>query len=204
MISIDMNSLNDLAEVERAIEKLSFIRGAIKARERRRADVQGYEELLRRVHSGEATWGLKKRLGLLPDTFNGMDPQSAIQDDGIVCLIDGEKRKFLSRYVRAVHDMDWQDYLARFDLPADYPRTSRDVIAQRSKAATERGFGKHDRTPEAGEQIHVMAPVIRRSFGRRPAPPQVSVNIDIGGATVSAQTDRAAALDLGRKLRGVL
>lgn len=131
-----------------------------------------------------------------------MDPQEAIQDDGIVCLIDGEKRKFLSRYVRQVHGLGWEEYLRRFDLPSDYPRTSKDVIAQRKELAIERGLGK-TRAPEVEEQVQVTVPV-HRTFGGRPAPQQVSVNIDIGGATVSAQTDRTLAAELGRKLRGLL
>ncbi|WP_168318390.1 MucR family transcriptional regulator [Rhizobium leguminosarum] len=110
-----------------------------------------------------------------------MDPQEAIQDDGIFCLIDGAKRKFLARYVRQVHGLGWQEYLRRFGLPDDYPRTSKDVIAQRSKAATERGFGKHDRVPEIEEQVQVTVPV-RRTFGRRSVPQQVIVKVDIGGS----------------------
>lgn len=252
MISIDIDALEDLEQVDAAIQKLCKLRSkifrerwlkgplaepyddlvkyasrimaqntrghgfapwfveAIESSEGRTvlkpgADIQGREELLRRVHSGEATRMLKCRLGLVSYTFNGMDPQEAIQGDGIVCLIDGEKRKFLSRYVRQVHGLGWEEYLRRFDLPADYPRTSQDVIEQRKELAIERGLGK-TRTPEPDEeeqQVQVAIPV-RRAFGRRSASPQVSVNIDINGTTVSATTDSESARDLERRLRRFL
>ncbi|MGV2114247.1 MucR family transcriptional regulator [Agrobacterium salinitolerans] len=237
MISIDIDALEDLEQVDAAIQKLCKLRSkifrerwlkgplaepwddvqalrakntrgngfapwvveAIKSSESRTilkpgADIQGREELLRMVQSGEATRMQKCRLGLVSYTFNGMDPQAAIQDDGIVCLIDGEKRKFLSRYVRQIHGLEWQDYLRRFDLPADYPRTSKDVIEQRKELAIERGLGK-TRAPEPDEEeqrVQVTIPV-RRTFGRRSAPQQVSVQVDIGSSvntTVERRKER--------------
>ena len=126
-----------------------------------------------------------------------MDPQEAIQGDGIVCLIDGEKRKFLSRYVRQVHGLGWEEYLRRFDLPADYPRTSKDVIEQRKELAIERGLGK-TRAPEPDEEeqrVQVTIPV-RRTFGRRSAPQQVSVQVDIG-SSVNTTVERRKERRLG-------
>ena len=183
MISIDVNSLNNLAEVEKAIEKLSFVRDA-----------------LRKSVAPLHAFGTPIAVEPYAPPFK--DPQEAIQDDGIVCLIDGEKRKFLGRYVRTVHGMEWPEYLERFDLPADYPQTCSDVIAQRAAAAIARGLGKHRRPREAGQQVQVTVPV-RRSFGRRRSP-QVSVKVGIGGTTVTAKTDSLDREHSSRSLRKFL
>ncbi|MBY5475725.1 MucR family transcriptional regulator [Rhizobium leguminosarum] len=227
MISIDVNALEDLEQVDAAIDKLCKLRSKIfkdrwlkgplaepygdgKALRAKARELVGRDDLVkyatRIVVANTRGTGLTAyqaklvtRLDELSpedlDEMNAvpmarsigpyappfMDPQEAIQGDGIICLIDGEKRKFLSRYVRQVHGLEWHEYLRRFDLPDDYPRTSKDVIAQRAKAATERGFGKHDRIPNVEEQVQVTIPV-RRTFGRRSVPQQVSVKVDIGGS----------------------
>lgn len=147
-------------------------------------------EDLDEMNAGPAAW---------PKLAPFMDPQEAIQDDGIVCLIDGKKRKFLSRYVQQVHGTEWHDYLDRYDLPADYPQTCKDLIEQRRKAAIDRGFGKHDRDQEVEQQVQVTVP-IRKTFGRRGTSQQVSVNIDFNGSTFSATTDRQGANELERSL----
>ncbi|MGV1989975.1 MucR family transcriptional regulator [Agrobacterium sp. 22-221-1] len=208
MISIDVNSLNDLAEVEKAIEKLSFVRDALKtAAAARTADL--IEQLKRDIATGAGLTYAEAYSDWL--TISGcelvelnerdrgkvapfMDPQEAIQDDGIVCLIDGKKRKFLARYVRQVHGLEWNEYRDLFDLPHDYPQTSGDLIAQRRSAAIDRGFGKRDRTQQPEDQVRVTVPS-RRSFWSRKAP-QVNVNIDINGSRVSAVTDRESAKSL--------
>jgi predicted transcriptional regulator len=233
MISIDVQSLNDLAEVEKAIEKLSFVRDALKKKDEDDAEVlasQGvwYHAFNPAPYLADAVRRFDEKTvvtrfaDLTPEDLDELnvgpvarsiepyappllDSQEAIQDDGIICLIDGEKRKFLSRYVRQVHGLGWEEYLRRFDLPADYPRTSKDVIEQRKELAIERGLGK-TRAPEPDEeeqQVKVTVPV-RRAFGRRSASPQVSVNIDINGTTVSATTDSESARDLERRLKRFL
>lgn len=247
MISIDVNSLNDLAEVEKAIEKLSFVRDALKKAEDARGhafrevwdktfgptettiktrplrgafDLGAYASRVF-AESGRRFNGLTPyqekvvtRLDELTpedlDEMNAgpairiepyappfMDPQEAIQDDGIVCLIDGEKRKFLARYVRQVHGLEWYHYLARYDLPSDYPRTCRDVIKQRTELAIERGLGK-TRPDEDDQQVQVTVP-IRKTFGRRAAPQQVSVQVDIG-RSVNTTPERRKE----RRLTGLL
>lgn len=244
MISIDVNALNDLAEVEKAIEKLSFVRDALKKAGDSRGRVVSevfnktfgpYEDTIKtRPLRGAFDLGAYvdkmladgRSIGLYPyqekivtrfsdltpedlDEMNAgpavwpklvpfMDPQEAIQDDGIVCLIDGKKRKFLSRYVRKVHHMAWETYLERFDLPGDYPRTCADVIRQRQKLAVERGLGQ-TRTPEgeqeAEQQVQVTVP-IRKVFGRRAASQQVSVQVDIG-RSVNTTAERRKERRLG-------
>lgn len=216
MISIDVNALNDLAEVEKAIEKLSFVRDALKNKKDQDAlasqeawyhafnpapyladAIRRFEEgkILTRfsdlapedldeMNAGPAVW---------PKLVPFMDPQQAIHDDGIVCLIDGEKRKFLGRYVRTVHHMSWESYLDRFDLPADYPQVCKELLEQRRKAAIDRGFGKRHRDQEAKQHVQVAVPAVRRLFGRREAMPQVSVNVDINGSAVTAVTDTHSA-----------
>lgn len=232
MISIDVNALNDLAEVEKAIEKLSFVRDALKKKDEDDAEALASQGvwyhafnpapyLADAVRRFDGKTVVTRFSDLSPEDLDEMnagpairiesyappfmDPQEAIQDDGIICLIDGEKRKFLSRYVRQVHGLSWEEYLRRFDLPADYPRTSKDVIEQRKELAIERGLGK-TRAPEPDEEeqrVQVTVPV-RRAFGRRSASPQVSVNIDINGTTASATTDSDSARDLERRLRRFL
>ncbi len=206
MISIDVNSLNDREQIADAIAKLTFVLNALK-----KDDGVRFRCLDRIVAAtfGPADGGpLLQTASDFGKTFEPMkmttsipfmDPQEAVQDDGIVCLIDGKKRRFLSRYVQQVHGMEWQDYLDRYDLPADYPQTCKDLIEQRRKAAIDRGFGKHDRDQEAEQQqVQVTVP-IRKTFGRRGTSQQVSVQVDIG-RSVNTTADRRKE----RKLEGLL
>ena len=220
MISIDVNSLNDLDEVEKAIEKLSFVRDALRNKKDQDAEALASREAwyhafnpapyladaIRRFEEGNI---LTRGADLTPEDIDEMnagaavwpklvpvmDPQEAIRDDGIVCLIDGQKRKFLERYVRTVHHMRWETYLGRFDLPGNYPKVCKDLLEQRRKAAIDRGFGKHHREQEAEQQVQVTVP-IRKAFGRRAAPQQVSVQVDIG-RSVNTTAERRKERRLG-------
>jgi predicted transcriptional regulator len=110
-----------------------------------------------------------------------MDPQKAIKYEGIVCLIDGESRTMLSRYLKAVHKMTPQEYIAHFNLPDDYPMTAQSYSDQKRKLAEKQGLGKY-RTKEA-----TPAPVVKVSKARasKAAPAEATQ------ATPSKRTKRA-------------
>lgn len=60
--------------------------------------------------------------------------EDSIQPDGIVCLIDGQKRKMLMRHLKARYNITPEEYRAHFGLPDDYPMTAPGYSASQSKA----------------------------------------------------------------------
>jgi predicted transcriptional regulator len=52
-----------------------------------------------------------------------MDPQEAVTHDHIFCLACGKKTQILQNHLRIQHGMTVPDYLARYNLPHDYPMT---------------------------------------------------------------------------------
>lgn len=67
--------------------------------------------------------------------------EQSVYDDHIVCLVDGSKRTFLTRYLFAKFGMTPQDYRIHFGLPSDYPMTASNYRTLRSRLAHDQGFG---------------------------------------------------------------
>lgn len=65
----------------------------------------------------------------------------SVKDDYIVCLVDGSKRTFLTRYLLAKFGMTPQDYRIHFGLPSDYPMTASNYRALKSRQAHDQGLG---------------------------------------------------------------
>lgn len=65
----------------------------------------------------------------------------SVKDGYIVCLVDGSKRTFLTRYLLAKFGMTPQDYRIHFGLPSDYPMTASNYRALKSQQAHDQGLG---------------------------------------------------------------
>mgnify|MGYP001180876172 CR=1 FL=1 len=75
------------------------------------------------------------------NTWNNMDPMEAVQQDAIICLIDGLPRKMLHRHLLARYSMTPEEYRAWFNLPADYPMTAPGYSKEKSEYAKVVGLG---------------------------------------------------------------
>lgn len=94
-------------------------------------------------------------------TFNNMDPEEAIQNDKIVCLIDGQPRKMLHRHLLAKFNMTPEEYRAWFNLRADYPMTAPGYSKEKSDYAKVVGLGTVgfvERTKGATAEVEAPAP----------------------------------------------
>ena len=75
--------------------------------------------------------------------------EESVQTGYLVCLFDGTKKQMLKRYVRANYGMEWDDYIAHFGLPSDYPSVAPGYSNEKSVYAKHVGLGsKIDKTPK--------------------------------------------------------
>lgn len=85
-----------------------------------------------------------------------MDPEEAIGYEKITCLIDGEARTMLSRWIKSKYQMTPEEYIAHFNLREDYPMTSQAYVDEKQKLAKKQGLGlgnrKHPKEDEAPAQ----------------------------------------------------
>jgi predicted transcriptional regulator len=70
-----------------------------------------------------------------------MDPEAAIKNDEIICLIDGLGRKMLHRHLKARHNMTPEEYREWFHLRDDYPMTAPGYSKEKSDYAKVVGLG---------------------------------------------------------------
>ena len=63
-------------------------------------------------------------------------------DDYLVCMVDGNKVKYLRSYVKHKHGFtDFNDYLVAYNLPKDHPTVARTASLRRSEIAKKHGLG---------------------------------------------------------------
>ena len=79
-----------------------------------------------------------------------MDPQKAIGNDKIACLVCGKSFKTLKRHLGNAHDMTPEQYREAFGLSKDYPLVAPNLSEQRRQVAKDRGLG--ERLAEARRQ----------------------------------------------------
>jgi Predicted transcriptional regulator len=80
--------------------------------------------------------------------LNGMDPEEAIKNEAIICLIDGEPRKMLHRHIRAKYNMEPEEYREWFGLRQDYPMTAPGYSQEKSAYAKHVGLGTKPKTED--------------------------------------------------------
>ncbi|MFA4906547.1 MAG: MucR family transcriptional regulator [Candidatus Margulisiibacteriota bacterium] len=65
-----------------------------------------------------------------------------VKDKYVVCLECGKKMRTLKAHIRKAHNLMPKEYFKRFALdPKKYPLVCKEYSEQRSKMATDRGFG---------------------------------------------------------------
>ncbi|MCZ7861246.1 MucR family transcriptional regulator [Agrobacterium salinitolerans] len=67
----------------------------------------------------------------------------------IICLVDGAKKTFLTRYLLAKYGMTPQDYRIHFGLPSDYPMTATAYRDRKSELAVNQGLGRGPKATKA-------------------------------------------------------
>ena len=92
------------------------------------------------------------------DALGRMEPEPAkpepavpvrrsIQDDHLVCLVCGKRRKVLRRHLDVAHKLTPQAYREQFGLKPDYPMAAPGYSRQRSEMAKRTGLGQRVQAP---------------------------------------------------------
>lgn len=68
----------------------------------------------------------------------------SVTDDYLICLEDGKQFKALRRHLERCYGLTPEQYRQRWGLPADYPMTSPNYHATRSRLARQNGFGRSE------------------------------------------------------------
>lgn len=107
------------------------------------------------AYEGLDTW-LAQRI--TPAIARKLNPANALHpsvfSDHIICLEDGGKVTLLKSYLRSRFNMSLEDYIKRWNLPADYPSAPPRYSEKRRHLAMKSGLG-HTAAPEA-EPIATM------------------------------------------------
>jgi ParB family transcriptional regulator, chromosome partitioning protein len=81
---------------------------------------------------------LNKELGEVPETLAPPEPavskRKSVKPDHLVCLDCGEKMERLMPHIREAHGLSMVKYLARWDLPMDYPFTAPNLAMDEDEA----------------------------------------------------------------------
>jgi predicted transcriptional regulator len=104
------------------------------------------------------------------------NPYDAVEDEVVKCLIDGVGKKMLKRYVRAKYNLEWEQYLEMFDLPADYPSVAPKYSDSKKAEAIALGLGSTvPKTPRAERGLQeAQTPRTTSERRRRNRDPQKS------------------------------
>ncbi|MBY3433147.1 MucR family transcriptional regulator [Rhizobium laguerreae] len=86
-----------------------------------------------------------------------MDPEKALGAK-ITCLIDGEERTMMSRYIDAHYAMTPEEYIAHFNLRPDYPMTANGYKEEKRRLAAVQELGKGKRSTATPTQEAAPAP----------------------------------------------
>lgn len=106
------------------------------------------------------------------------NPYDAVEHEVVRCLIDGVGKKMLKRYVFAKYNLKWDEYLAAFDLPADYPSVAPKYSDSKKAEAIALGLGstvpKTPRALRALQEASTQTPRTTSERRRRNRDPQKS------------------------------
>ncbi|HEY4545215.1 MAG TPA: MucR family transcriptional regulator [Pedomonas sp.] len=114
------------------------------------------------------TW-LAQRI--TPAVAKKLNPESAahpsVFPDHLICLEDGGKVTLLKPYIRSRFNLSLEDYIKRWNLPADYPSAPPRYIERKRRLAQKSGLGyaKSAKAEQAAEPA--PAPVKRAKSTRR-------------------------------------
>jgi predicted transcriptional regulator len=83
--------------------------------------------------------------------------RQSIRPDGLVSFVDGKIYKMLKRHLSR-YGISIAEYKEIYGLPKDYPTTSTEYSARRSKIAKNFKFGRRVNSAESPSQTEVKAP----------------------------------------------
>jgi len=75
--------------------------------------------------------------------------EESVQNDYIVCLFDGVKKKMIKRWLKTRYGMTPEQYKRHFDLPEDYPMVAPGYSGEKRQYAIKQGFGKTNKKERA-------------------------------------------------------
>jgi predicted transcriptional regulator len=94
---------------------------------------------------------LKKRMGQQEPEPEPQEPavpiRRSVRPDSIICLECGKPFKSLKRHLRVEHQLEPENYRAKWELKSDYPLVAPDYAEARSKLAREMGLGRKPGEP---------------------------------------------------------
>ena len=101
-------------------------------------------DLIRQVHMTLTDLGGERSTG--PKIEPRVPIKKSVTPNYVVCLDCGQKRKVLRGHVKVAHQMTLNDYLRKWNLPADYPVVAPMYSARRSVLAKHFGLGTRKRS----------------------------------------------------------
>jgi predicted transcriptional regulator len=114
------------------------------------------------------------------------NPWDAVEDEVVRCLMDGVGKKMLKRYLRSKYNLEWEEYLAAFNLPADYPSVAPKYSDSKKAEAIALGLGstvpKTPRALRALEETPSQTPLSTGARRRRNRDPQKSGTMTVARA----------------------
>ncbi len=126
-------------------ERLSFL---LKERDRLKRGMEANDAalsaLLNKPDEAQSKKEMPKPSRLKIPKVAAVPVSRSVTPEYIVCLIDGERRKMLHRYLKARYVISPEEYRKHFGLPSDYPMTAPGYSAQKSVEAMQQGLG-HNR-----------------------------------------------------------
>jgi len=118
---------------------------------------------------------------LIRDPSNpAVDPKKSVHREYIVCLEDGERVKMLKRYIKTHYDLEPAEYIARWNLPSDYPFVCKKLSEARSETAKRVRPSDSKKKPEVvatsvkSEVVQEQRPRFRRVPKVVPEPKKVA------------------------------
>lgn len=108
-----------------------------------------------------------------------VDPKKSVHKDYIVCLEDGERVKMLKRYIKTHYDLEPAEYIARWNLPSDYPFVTKALSDARRETAKRVRPSDSKKKPEVvasvkSEVVQEQRPRFRRVPKVVPEPKKVA------------------------------
>jgi ROS/MUCR transcriptional regulator protein len=83
--------------------------------------------------------------------------KESVTPNRLICLEDGVEKQMLKRYLNTQYGMTPQEYIAKWDLPSDYPMTAPAYSLVKSKSAEKLGLGTLERRAAAAQKKAVQA-----------------------------------------------
>lgn len=102
-------------------------------------------KLIQEVHTAVSSLSPKSAAALNRQTEKAIPAvpvSQSVQTDHMVCLECGMKYKSLRKHLRTTHDLSPEEYIAKWELPDDYPMVCPDYAKHRSNLAKKIGLGK--------------------------------------------------------------